>query len=70
MAARWLRQQAVSGFSTTKLDNAYSFERLIFGGKSNFFTVSRQKPTPFNYLILRLLNLTVMRVGFLNGDKN
>jgi len=59
-SGQWISTQS------TKLDNAYSFKRFIFGGKSNFFTVSRQKPTPFNYLMLRLLNLTVMRVGILN----
>lgn len=51
---------------STKMNRLFSFERLIYKGKSNFSVVNYQKSTPFNYLILRLLNLSVMRIRFFN----
>ena len=59
-SGQWISTQS------TKMDTPFSFKEFTFEGKSNFFAVNRQKPTPFNYLILRLLNMTVMRIGFLN----
>lgn len=34
--------------------------------QSDFFVMTQQKPTPINYLILRVLNLTLMRIPFFN----
>ncbi|MBM3137966.1 MAG: hypothetical protein FJZ98_07240 [Chloroflexi bacterium] len=50
----------------TRLDNQCSLDGTHFEGRSGFYAVSRQQATPANYLILRLLNLTVMRIRFLN----
>ncbi len=57
---RWISTQS------TRLDNSFTVEGNVYKVTSDFFAVNRQQTTPFNYLVLRILNLTLMRVRFLN----
>ena len=55
-------------FSTqiTDLNNPIIRNGNIFETSSTFKKIPSQFPTPFNYLILRIANLTLMRCRFLN----
>ena len=57
---KWISTQA------TFLNNTLKIKNNIFNCESKFYSMSRAKTTPVNYLGLRLINLTVMRIGFLN----
>ena len=51
---------------STSLDNDVEFGDNQISFSSGFFAMNQRLTTPFNYLVLRLLNLTLMRIGFLN----
>jgi len=50
----------------TNLNNPTKWENNIFETTSSFNKISSKFPTPFNYLLLRIANLTFMRCRFLN----
>lgn len=56
----WLTTQS------TNLENPLEIDNDVFTICSNFSQVIRRKTTPFNYLILRILNLSVMRIRSMN----
>ncbi|MDO9546742.1 MAG: hypothetical protein Q7J07_08350 [Pelolinea sp.] len=51
---------------TTDLSNPLEWKRSIFHTSASFFLIPTQSPTPFNYLLLRIANLTIMRVRIIN----
>lgn len=51
---------------STHLDNSLRISDNEIECDSQFYPIKDTIPSPFNYLILRLLNLTVMRVNFIN----
>lgn len=51
---------------STQSQNAFSFENNFYHCESAFYTLRQSQTTPFNYLVLRILNLTFMRISFLN----
>ena len=51
---------------TTNLKNPIIWDGNIFETSSTFSKIPSQFPTPFNYLLLRIANLTLMRCRFLN----
>ncbi len=51
---------------STHLDNFQQTEDNSLRCESFFYPIKDNIPNPLNYLILRLMNLTFMRVGFLN----
>ncbi len=51
---------------TTNLNNPLKRDRNVFEISSTFNRIPSQFPTPFNYLLLRIANLTLMRCQFLN----
>jgi hypothetical protein len=51
---------------STNLKNILRLEKGLIECDSNFYVVNNTFPTPLNYLILRLMNLTIMQVHFLN----
>ncbi|MDP2966028.1 MAG: hypothetical protein Q8N39_08355 [Pelolinea sp.] len=51
---------------STCLDNPLRMGNDSLECESNFYSIKDSYPNPFNYLILRLMNLTLMRLGFLN----
>lgn len=57
---------ALASTQATRLDNERSADDTRLTCASDFHIVGQRRTTPFNYLMLRLLNLTVMRIGFLN----
>lgn len=59
-AGRWISTQA------TRLDNPFSLEAGKFEGQSGFYQMGRRLTSPLNYLVLRILNITIMRIGLLN----
>ena len=50
----------------TNLNNPIKSDGNVFETSSTFSKISSQFPTPFNYLLLRIANLTLMRCRFLN----
>ncbi len=50
----------------TNLNNPLKWDGNIFETSSIFNKITAQIPTPFNYFILRIANLTLMRCRFLN----
>jgi len=50
----------------TNLNNPIKWDGNIFETTSTFNKIPSQNPTPFNYLLLRTANLTLMRCRFLN----
>jgi hypothetical protein len=50
----------------TDINNQLTWEGKVFRSHSSFGFISAQIPSPFNYLILRIANLTVMRVMLIN----
>lgn len=51
---------------STCLDNPLQMDNNSLECESNFYPIKNSYPNTFNYLILRLMNLTLMRIGFLN----
>lgn len=50
----------------TRLDNSMQTNENSLACESDFYALTNTLPNPFNYLVLRILNLTLMRIGFLN----
>ena len=50
----------------TDLNNPIKSDGNVFETSSTFSKIPSQIPTPFNYLLLRIANLTLMRCRFLN----
>jgi len=50
----------------TNLNNPIKWNGKVFETTSTFNIIPSQFPTPFNYLLLRIANLTFMRCRFLN----
>ena len=50
----------------TRLDNPMRANENTLACESDFYALTDTLPNPFNYLLLRILNLTLMRIGFLN----
>jgi hypothetical protein len=50
----------------TDISNPMVWKGDVFSTHSTFGFISGQTPSPFNYLMLRIANLTVMRVSFIN----
>ena len=50
----------------TSLNNPLKWGNNLYETTSSFNKISSQFPTPFNYLLLRIANLTFMRCRFLN----
>jgi len=50
----------------TDLNNPIKSDGNVFETSSTFSKIPTQFPTPFNYLLLRIANLTLMRCRFLN----
>jgi hypothetical protein len=51
---------------STNLKNTLKYEKDLIECDTNFYYINDTFPTPFNYLALRLMNLTFMRIHFLN----
>jgi len=51
---------------STQLSNPMQTGKNDLECESSFFLIKDTLPNPFNYLALRLMNLTLMRIGFLN----
>ncbi|HUV15793.1 MAG TPA: hypothetical protein VMW28_04440 [Pelolinea sp.] len=51
---------------STCLDNVLTINENKISCESDFFTISNRGANPINYLALRALNLTLMRINFLN----
>lgn len=51
-------------FSDTKFDYQAGKNKIEL--ESDFYKVKSSLPTPFKFLLLRMMNLTILRVGFLN----
>ncbi len=51
---------------STQLNNALRTEKNELECESFFYPIRDDLPNPLNYLVLRLMNLSVMRIGFLN----
>jgi hypothetical protein len=50
----------------TDLNNPIESDGNVFETSSTFSKIPSQSPTPFNYLLLRIANLTLLRCRFLN----
>ena len=50
----------------TNISNSLVWKDDVFRTRSTFSLISDQSPTPFNYLMLRIANLTIMRLRFIN----
>ena len=51
---------------STSLNNYSRSDENSLEGKSEFYRISDSYPNPINYMMLRLANLTIMRIAFLN----
>lgn len=51
---------------STRLNNVMRADDDQLECKSSFYSIRDSLPNPLNYLALRLMNLTLMRIGFLN----
>lgn len=51
---------------STQLDNLLHTSNDSLECRSGFYSIKDSIPNPQNYLLLRLMNLTLMRIGFLN----
>ena len=51
---------------STQLDNLLHTSNDSLECRSGFYSIKDSIPNPLNYLVLRLMNLTLMRIGFLN----
>lgn len=51
---------------TTHLSNQLEWKGSVLNTTSSFYLIPTQSPSPFNYLLLRIANLTIMRVQIFN----
>ncbi len=51
---------------STQLDNPMRTSDNSLECESDFYPIKDTNPNPLNYLMLRLMNITLMRIGFLN----
>ncbi len=51
---------------STELNNPIQTKKNVLECESFFYPIKDTLPNPLNYLILRLMNLTLMRIGYLN----
>jgi hypothetical protein len=51
---------------STDLSDQLEWKGSVFNTSSSFYRIPTQSPSPFNYLLLRIANLTIMRVQIIN----